>query len=186
VRNMLTTLLFAQGTPMVLAGDEFGRTQHGSNNAYCQDNEISWVDWESAGREAPLTEFVRRLVALRREVPLLRQRRFLNGEILNGSGKKDVTWLLPSGSEITQDEWRDDQLRCFGMLLYGESRECLLVMNAGDEDVPWTLPALDVERAWFACLDTSQPTVAEPTICPDPTLTVKNRSFVLLEARTTL
>jgi glycogen operon protein len=185
VRNLLTTLLFAQGTPMVLAGDEFGRTQRGSNNAYCQDNETSWVDWESAGREAPLTEFVRRLVALRREMPLLRQRRFLNGEILNGSDKKDVTWLLPSGSEITQDEWCEDQLRCFGMLLYGEPGECLLVMNASEEDVPWTLPALDDgRRAWFACLDTSQPTVAEPTIWLEPVLTVKNRSFVLLQART--
>jgi glycogen operon protein len=183
MRNMLATLLCAQGTPMILSGDELGRTQHGNNNAYCQDNATSWIDWQRACDFRWLTEFVRQLVALRHELPLLRQRRFLTGEVIDTTGLKDVTWLLAAGTEITQDEWVDSGLRCFGMLLGGEPAACLLVMNAGAEDVDWSLPELCDGRAWFARLDTSQTTLGEPEPSIDPIRTVKAQSFVLLQAR---
>ena len=122
MRNMLATLLCSLGTPMILAGDEFGRTQQGNNNAYCQDNETSWVDWDRAGQHSQLTDVVRRLIALRGEIPMLRQNRFLTGEVVDDSGFKDVTWLAPSGAELTDEQWTDPQFRCFGMLLYGSVR----------------------------------------------------------------
>jgi len=183
IRNMLATLLCAQGTPMILAGDEFGRTQYGNNNAYCQDNESSWIDWQCACHYQALTRFVRRLTALRAQLPLLRQSHFLTGDLVTATGRKDVTWLVAAGTEITQAEWLDDQLRCFGMLLGGEPAACLLIMNAGLEDVSWTLPAANDDQSWFVCIDTSQSMDSEPTAWHDAVFPVKARSFVLLQAR---
>jgi glycogen operon protein len=183
VRNMLATLLFSQGTPMLLAGDECGRTQLGNNNAYCQDNETSWVDWQSGRQFSGLTQFVRRLVALRHELPLLRQHRFLTGEIVDATGKKDVTWLVAPGTEITQEQWLDDQLRGFGMLLGGEPEACLLIMNASAEAVSWNLPELSHDYSWFICVDTSESTSGESTIWREPVFQVNPRSLVLLQAR---
>ncbi len=183
IRNLLATLLCSQGTPMLVAGDELGRTQLGNNNAYSQDNEISWIDWQGACRHVALTQFVQRLAALRHRLPLLRQNRFLTGEIVASTGRRDVTWLVPAGTEITEQEWRDDQLHCFGMLLAGEPDAVLLVMNAGADDVGWTLPTLCDERAWFACIDTSRPTDAESAICRERVLEVKGRSLIVLQAR---
>jgi isoamylase len=184
VRNMLATLLCAQGTPMVLGGDEFGRTQDGNNNAYCQDNETSWVDWQLAKEHEELTQFVRRLTALRRDLPHLRPNRFLTGEVVEATGMKDVAWLIADGSEITQPQWEDDQFRCFGMLLGGEPSPCLLVFNGSTEDVAWTLPQLCAERAWFVRIDTSQTSDAQPLAWRDPVYQVKGRSVAILQMRT--
>jgi isoamylase len=183
VRNMLATLLCAQGTPMVLAGDEFGRTQHGNNNAYCQDNETSWIDWQAACRQPELADFLRQALALRRELPLLRQRRYLTGDVQNGTGRKDVTWLSAPGAEITQEQWYDAQLRCFGMLLCGDGGDCLLLMNAGEDDIRWQLPSSCEGYGWFARIDTSEDTVFQPRLWSDPEFVVKGRSFALFSAR---
>jgi isoamylase len=179
MRNMLATLLCAQGTPMILAGDEFGRTQDGNNNAYCQDNEISWVDWESARRQQASIDFVRRLTALRRELPLLRRDRFLTGEVAGATGIKDVTWLVAEGTEITQEQWEDPRLQSFGMLLGDDSSACLIVMNAGPERVSWTMPA-PRGGAWTVRVATSRPAETEPMELIESTVEVPPRSFMLL------
>ena len=151
-RNMLATLLLSQGTPMLLAGDEFGRTQHGNNNAYAQDNEITWLDWlgiTSQGRA--LREFARKLIAMRQAFPMLRRGRFLIGAYNEELDVKDVTWLTPAGEEMTTEHWDDGNARCFGMLLDGRAQETgirrrgsdatlLLVVNAHFDVVNFTLP----------------------------------------------
>ncbi len=167
-RNLLATLLLAQGTPMLLAGDEFGRTQQGNNNAYCQDNEISWVNWDFGEREVELAEFVRKTIALRRAFPILRRSRFLTGEYNPDIDVKDVRWLNPDGNDIEGDQWNDAQARCFGMLMDGRAQAsgikrpamdatALLVLNAHHDVVKVTLPDVVGGNIWRCLLDTNVP-----------------------------
>jgi glycogen operon protein len=116
-RNFLATLLLSQGTPMLLVGDEFGRTQQGNNNAYCQDNKVYWVDWNHDENGRRLTCFVARLAALRSQYPVLRQSRFLTGKWNEAIGVKDSTWLIPIGEEMTSEHRRNPRTRCVGLLL---------------------------------------------------------------------
>ena len=120
IRNMFATLLLSQGTPMIVAGDEFGRTQHGNNNAYCQDNEISWVNWDIKDKGQCLLTFAKKVIGFRRMYPILRRDRFLNGEYLEDLGVKDVTWINANGKEMEDEHWGDTGMRCFGMLLDGQ------------------------------------------------------------------
>jgi glycogen operon protein len=192
LRSLLATLLCAQGTPMILAGDEFGRTQHGNHNAYCHDDTTSWIDWEAAKEQRELTDLVRRLIVLRCEIPLLRQNRFLTGEVVDASGLKDVTWLDASGTSLTDEQWRDPQLRCFGMLLHGTSSAAgehgeasltyLLIMNGGTERVEWTLPPEVRCQSWSVVVDTSRPLDDLPLLVVEPAIGVLGCSFMLLEA----
>ena len=135
---------------MMLAGDEFGRTQGGNNNAYCQDNEISWLDWKLEEKGKSLTRFVQKLTELRRKYPILRRNRFLNGEYVEELGLKDVTWIHSDGSELQGETWAG--LQTFGMLLdgraqtsgirqYGQEATLLILINAYHEDIAFTLPA---------------------------------------------
>ncbi|MGE3783054.1 MAG: glycogen debranching protein GlgX [Alphaproteobacteria bacterium] len=167
-RNMLATLLLSQGTPMVLAGDEFGRTQQGNNNAYCQDNEISWVDWDHDERGEALTRFVRKLTGLRRQYAVLRQSRFLTAQWNEELGIKDSTWLTPDGDEMTDEQWQDGNARCLGLLLDGRAQvsgiprrgseaTLLLVVNAHHDVVVFTLPEVTGERDWVRLIDTNLP-----------------------------
>lgn len=119
-RNFLATLLLSQGVPMLLAGDEMGRTQGGNNNAYCQDNEISWVDWNLQAEDQQLIEFVQRVSKLRRDAPVFRRSEFLQGQPVRDSGVKDVTWLSPDGREMDHNEWRQSHARCLGICLAGD------------------------------------------------------------------
>jgi isoamylase len=128
-RNLLATLVLSQGVPMILGGDEIGRTQGGSNNAWCQDNEISWVDWEHADHE--LSEFTRRLIALRREEPVFRRRDFLTGAEHNASGQPDVVWLRPDGPAMADADWDQDDARALGVFLNGE--ELISLDRDGDQ-----------------------------------------------------
>src|ERR1700761_62462 len=121
-RNFLSTLLFSQGTPMLLAGDEFGRTQNGNNNAYCQDNEVSWINWKFDDDAEALVEFTKRLTAMRRRYPVLRQSRFLSGIWNEELGLKDATWLTPAGMEMKEEDWHNPAARCFGLLLDGRAQ----------------------------------------------------------------
>src|SRR5690625_4134856 len=105
-RNFLTTLFLSQGVPMLVAGDERGRSQGGNNNAYCQDNEISWLKWDLSGADQELFEFCKRLIAFRKRHPSFRRRHFFEGDAVNNNGVKDIFWLNPNGSEMTQDEWQ--------------------------------------------------------------------------------
>jgi isoamylase len=180
-RNLLATLLLAQGTPMLLGGDELGRTQAGNNNAYCQDNEISWFDWEErAAANAPLTAFVRRLIALRRTHPVLRRTRFLHGREVSDGGTKDITWISPSGREMTSERWHDRDARCIGIMLNGEAGDyrtpngqraddavLLILINGHEAAMPFTLPKVPGGSGWRALLDTSRPNQEEEQEPPD-------------------
>ncbi len=167
IKNMLATLLLAQGTPMLLAGDEFRRTQDGNNNAYCQDNELTWVDWSLRETNAELVRFVQRLTDLRRRYPILRRSRFLTGAYDEDLNVKDVTWIDGGGNEIAGDAWGNSH--CFGMLVDGRAQPTgihrpgvdatlLIVLNAHHEDVAFVLPSAAGGTTWTRLIDTSLPT----------------------------
>jgi isoamylase len=151
-RNLISTVLLSEGCPMVLGGDEIGRTQHGNNNAYCQDDELSWVDWEHI--DETMLAFVQRIVTLRRSDPVLRRRHFFSGQAVHGSGRKDIAWFLPSGREVSDAEWFDDRQRSLGMILNGDEipdrdprgrrirgGTLMVLLHAGDEAVEWIVPS---------------------------------------------
>ncbi|MFN9525185.1 MAG: glycogen debranching protein GlgX [Pseudomonadaceae bacterium] len=191
MRNMLATLLFAQGTPMLVAGDEFGRTQHGNNNAYCQDNELSWVDWtlDDEGRE--LLAFSQHLIALRRSYPILRRQRFLVGHYNEELDVKDVTWLAPDGSDMTEEHWHDEEARCMGMLMDGRAQPSgvkrsgadatlLLLLNADHQPCEFQLPEVRGGRQWLCLVDThTAQTVPRPV--QQDAVELHGRSLQLLE-----
>ena len=166
-RNLLATLMLSQGTPMLMAGDEFGRSQQGNNNAYCQDDDISWVQWDSAGeRGAALRTFFKRLATLRRRLPVLRRGRFLTGAWNEALQVKDATWLTPSGEEMDDATWADGNLRSFALLLdgraqpsgvprAGEDETVLLVFNAWHDAIEFKLPASAHTACWTQLLDTT-------------------------------
>jgi glycogen operon protein len=158
IRNILATLLLSQGTPMVLAGDEFGRTQEGNNNAYCQDNEISWLDWDIKEKGQALIRFARKLTQLRHHYPMLRRTRFLTGEYNEELGVKDVTWINACGSEMQPGDWQDGNMKCFGMLMdgraqvtgirkRGEDATLLMILNSFHDAVNFALPESRAARA---------------------------------------
>jgi glycogen operon protein len=163
MRNFLSTLLLSQGTPMLRAGDEQAGTQQGNNNAYCQDNEISWMDWSPNARGEALVRFVQKLTKLRRELPVLRRTRFLTGQMNEEVGVKDVTWINASGAEMRAEDW---QMRCFGMIIDGRAQPTgirrrgddatvLLVFNGHHDLVQFTLPQHAGEAAWTRLIDTN-------------------------------
>ncbi|HET6312495.1 MAG TPA: glycogen debranching protein GlgX, partial [Chloroflexia bacterium] len=120
-RNFLATLLLSQGVPMICGGDEFGRTQQGNNNAYCQDNEISWYNWDWSDKDHDLFEFTRKLIQVRKDFPVLHRRKFFQGRRIRGSEVEDLTWFRPDGQEMTEAEWGSHTTRCFGMRLGGDA-----------------------------------------------------------------
>jgi glycogen operon protein len=166
IRNMLATLLLSQGTPMLLAGDEFGRTQNGNNNAYCQDNDISWLNWEIGDKGKILIEFTKKLCALRRQYPVLRRNLFLTGQLDEELGIKDLTWINASGSEMQDADWGDVRMQCLGMLIDGRARPTgvrqrgteaamLLIFNAHHDWVEFTLPECFGGSHWRLEIDTN-------------------------------
>ncbi|RVU20780.1 glycogen debranching protein GlgX [Methylobacterium oryzihabitans] len=169
MRNLLATLLLSRGTPMILAGDEFARTQKGNNNAYCQDNEISWVDWTGIGEdEADLAEFAQRLIILRRALPMLSRGRFLTGAYDEELGVKDVSWLRPDGQEMAPENWNDGAARSLAVLLDGRAQTSglhvrgaeatvLLLFNAYHDVVQFRLPEVVGGDGWMRLLDTNLP-----------------------------
>jgi isoamylase len=167
-RNLMATLMLSQGVPMICAGDELGRTQRGNNNAYCQDNELSWLDWNLDEEKSRYLEFVRRLVWLQRGQPALRRRKFFQGRPLRGSGVRDIVWLGPSGKEMTDADWNQGHARSLAVLLPGDAIDeiddlgeriigdtLLLLFNAHHEPVPFRLSRLPEGRVWQRLLDTA-------------------------------
>jgi isoamylase len=196
-RNFLSTLILSQGTPMLLGGDEFGRTQHGNNNAWCQDNEISWFDWSLLEENVELHEFVKKLIVLRRAHPVFRRRQFLRGTDEDGSGLPDVWWFRTDGHRMTKSDWESGE-RTVGMFLNGEEiaapdekgqrildESFLLLFNAHHEDVTFTLPNRRFGEHWSLVLSTTEPD-AEPNSLEVDALeeiVVGGRSLVLLRRR---
>jgi glycogen operon protein len=170
-KNMLATLLLSQGVPMLLGGDEFGRSQQGNNNAYCQDNDISWLDWSLLEKERDLFEFVSRVITLRKEHPVFRRGHFLDGTMSEGAKYKDVTWFHANGREMTVADWHQWCERAIGILLAGDSLpdidnngqivtddNFLMLLNASDHDISFTLPKPHHETGeWQVIFDTAKP-----------------------------
>ena len=191
LRNMLATLLLSRGTPMLLAGDEFGRTQGGNNNAYCQDNEISWLNWDMEDKGKSLVRFVAKLTSLRRRYPVLHRTRFLTAQWNEDLGVKDVTWQNPSGGEMQEADWQDGNAKCFGVLLDGRAQvsgikrrgsdaTLLLIFNAHYNTVNFKLPQVVGGHAWTCLIDTNQPDVEDGPDFPfDSEYLVTSRSLLL-------
>jgi isoamylase len=172
VRNFLVTLFFSQGVPMLLAGDEMGRSQDGNNNAYCQDNELSWIDWEAAGKQQELIDFTCMLSELRRAHPVFRRRRFFSGRVAPGRGDhadlRDIVWLTPAGREMTDSDWHTGYARSLTVFLNGDAitepgprgemlrdQSFLLLFNANREPVTFTVPDAKFGSAWDVLISTA-------------------------------
>jgi len=183
MRNFLAILFLSQGVPMLQAGDEFARTQRGNNNAYCQDNEISWVDWRLRSANHDLLEFVRLLARLRRLHVELRRETFLKGAA-SRAAVKDVTWLNVRGTEMTQSEWQDPELRTLGMW-FGEHRgsaeHLLLLVNSADTEQQFGLPAAPADGPWICLFDTASEGVGARSLGPAQSYALKPRSVAVLE-----
>jgi isoamylase len=196
-RNYLATLLLSQGVPMLLGGDEIGRTQRGNNNAYCQDNEISWFNWDLSRRDRQLLAFTTDLIKLFRRHPVLRRRRFFQGRRIRGSAVKDLTWYGPKGREMTDEQWNSPGVKTLGVRLAGDAIDeagergeqivddtLLLVLNADDRPVAFTLPSRNGHR-WEMVFDTAYSEFGSPAGLPDTFdggrhYRVNERSVVLL------
>ena len=194
MRNMLATLLLSQGTPMLLGGDEFGRTQQGNNNAYCQDNEISWLDWEIGADGQALTRFVRKLTGLRHQYPILRRNRFLTGEYNDALGVRDVSWINANGAEMQPADWEDEGAKCLGMLMDGRSQvtgirkrgqdaTLLMVLNGHHDVVEFKLPEAPGGDGWTLLADTNAPEAGPASFGFGHAYQVTGRSLLLLLLR---
>jgi glycogen operon protein len=192
-RNLLTTLFLSQGVPMLVAGDEFGRTQNGNNNAFCQDNEISWLNWDK--KDETLLEFTRKLISLRKEHPVFRRRKWFQGSPVKGKGLEDIAWFLPGGEEMNDDNWNHDFARSLGVFLNGRSLhhvdpkgepiiDCnfYIIFNAHHEALTYALPPKIYSKQWTIILDTAANNDdAGQTLNEHDKINVQGRSIVLLQ-----
>jgi glycogen operon protein len=195
-RNFLTTLFLSQGIPMILGGDEIGRTQGGNNNGYCQDNEISWYDWEEAREHDVLLDFTKRLTRLRREHPVFRRRRYFQGRPLRGSDVADIGWFAPDASVMQEDDWESGFAKSLMVFLNGKTipepdargerivdDSFFLLFNAHYEPIDFTLPTGEYGEVFEVVVDTAQPVpgVEERMVKPGGQLEVDARSVVVLK-----
>lgn len=193
-RNLIATLLLSQGAPMILAGDEFGRTQAGNNNAYCQDNEISWIDWGLLEKNREFFAFVQRLVQFRAQHPVFRRTRFFHGDFIDGGGVKDIAWLRPDGREMTDVDWHAHDALCFGALYARkhnvtaadelddelEQHLFLLLVNAGARAKDFVLPDALPDKRWAPVIDTSSDGAAAADLfAPGEAFALEAHSLVL-------
>jgi len=194
-RAFLATLLLSQGVPMISHGDEYGRTQHGNNNAYCQDNEIAWMNWEWDERSKGLFEFTRRVIDIRKNHPVTHRRRYFQNRQIHGEGIKDIRWLNTDGIDMSQEEWDTSYIRVMGMLLNGELMKemdaygnplkqdilLILVNSFWEEPITFTLPYEDLSPRWEVLLDTDLEEMPETPEEVQHIYQLQPRSFVLLK-----
>jgi glycogen operon protein len=194
-RNFLTTLMLSQGVPMLSSGDELGRTQHGNNNAYCQDSELSWVDWDSVDEE--LRDFTRFLIRLRRKHPVLRRQHFFEGRSIRGSNLTDIGWFRPDGEEMTDEDWNVSFARALGVFLNGHGIQgrdrfgrrliddsFYIIFNASDHEIRFVVPPALRDGPWHEILDTAKPdTVGSHEVAAGDRLTLVDRSVRVLQRR---
>ncbi|HZH36237.1 MAG TPA: glycogen debranching protein GlgX [Flavisolibacter sp.] len=197
MRNFLTTLFLSQGVPMIVAGDELGRTQRGNNNAYCQDSEISWVDWK--GADLDLLTFSKKIIHFCRRHPVFNRRKWFKGEVYKGIGVEDIAWFRPDGLEMNEDNWRDDYAKSLGIFLNGKAipsagpkgekivdDNFFLIFNAYHERISFRLPPQKFGRKWLKIMDTALNYFEETgeSFVAGKTIQVEGRSVVLLKEPT--
>jgi isoamylase len=191
-RNLLATLFLSQGVPMLVAGDEFGKTQQGNNNAYCQDNEISWLNWEQQDQE--LLVFTKKLISLRKDHPIFRRRKWFQGMPIKGKGLEDIAWFLPEGDEMSDENWNHDFAKSLGLFLNGlglhhegPQGEAIvddhfyLIFNAHDGPLDYVVPDKLRGGKWRKVLDTADDDIEDQAIENNEIVTVQGRSVVLLQ-----
>ena len=194
-RNFLTTLFLSQGVPMLVAGDELGKTQNGNNNAYCQDNEISWINWQNADEE--LLNFTKKLIHFQHAHPVFCRRRWFKGRPIQGSGVEDIAWFLPDGSSMSEENWRQDFAKSLGVFLNGKALRAegsrgehlvdnnfYIIFNAYDGGLPYVLPPEEFGSTWIKLIDTDKNFFEEEggeSFLPGDTISVQGRSVVVLK-----
>jgi glycogen operon protein len=191
MRNIMATLLLSQGVPMISHGDEMARTQNGNNNAYCQDSELTWINWDLTDEHKAMLEFTTALIRFRLSQPVLRRRKYFQGRSIRGV--KDLAWLAPDGREMTDEAWNADFVRSLGMLLSGRAIEevdekgeavtgdtLLVLLNAHDQQVPFMLPPLDPNQRWRRLIDTFDWRAPERIFRPRSRYPLEGRSVAVL------
>ena len=195
-KNFIATLLLSQGVPMLLAGDGIGHTQHGNNNTYCQDNELSWLNWDITPEKQEFLDFVKAAIRLWKGQPVLQRRYFFQGRSIRGSDIRDISWLAPDGKEMTDEAWNALDVKCLGMRLAGDligeedergrpiiGDTLLVLLNAYWEAIPFTLPVHKEGQQWELVFDTALPTVAPAPLPEDEPYNLRDRSVVVLRIR---
>jgi glycogen operon protein len=195
-RNLMATLLLSQGVPMLRGGDELSHSQQGNNNAYCQDNRISWLNWDLDKDQQEFLQFCRQLTAIWHTQPVLKRRNFFQGRKIRGAGVKDIAWLTPAGTEITDHEWRTGAISALGMRLNGESMDevddhgqpiigdsLVILWNANPDAVAFTMPKHKPAEHWALLFDTSLPNDTEISRVQGETYPLPGRSVVAFVLR---
>jgi isoamylase len=192
-RNFIATLLFSQGVPMLLAGDEIGHTQQGNNNTYCQDSELTWLNWELSNEQKDFLEFVRHVCRVRHEQLVFQRRKFFQGRSIRGTDVKDLSWFSPDGDEMNDGNWGAGFVKCLGVRLAGDligdlddrgnpvlGETVLMLLNAHHEPIPFKLPVTNVDHYWDRILDTADPAKASAAFDGGKQYELQGRSVALL------
>ena len=195
-RNFLATLLFSQGVPMICGGDEsWAAPRRATTMRYCQDNELTWYDWDLDERRSACCDFTSRMISFRRQHPNLRRHKFFQGRPIRGGDIKDIVWLRADGAEMTDEEWAGGWQRALGMRLDGDAldvvdergrrvtdKTLLLMLNAHHEPIEFSLPTFNTDKSWAVVFDTNRPELKEgdETLAPPQSITLAGRSLVLL------
>ena len=195
-RNLIATMLLSQGVAMICAGDELGHTQNGNNNAYCQDNELTWLDWDLDEERKAFLDFVRKVTRIVKEQPVFHRRKFFNGRMIRGSGVTDISWFDTSGRDMPDDAWNAGFVKCLGVRLAGDligdldergemikGDTMLVLLNAHFEPLPFTLPVTNPGHIWERMFDTAEPTAPAATAGAGENYPLQARSMVLLRTR---
>jgi glycogen operon protein len=193
-RNFLATLLLSQGVPMLLAGDEIAKSQNGNNNTYCQDSELTWLDWDLDEEEQNLLAFTRSVIALRKMNPVFQRQKFFQGRSIRGQEHRDIAWYSPDGNPMNDEAWNAGFVKCLGLYLdggmIGEMNErgepitgesMLILLNAHHEKIPFQLPTLDKKGHWTALLDTFQLPEGGQELKPGTQYSLAGRSLAVLK-----
>lgn len=196
-RNLYATVLFSHGVSMILAGDELSHTQQGNNNAYCQDNELTWLNWQLDETQQAFLDFAKKATAIWKTQPVLQRRKFFHGRGIRGEGIKDISWFDPNGKEMSEDAWKAGFIKCLGVRFAGDLIDeldergehiqgdtLLLLLNAHHEDIPFTLPVTNPGHKWEIMLDTADPAVKAGDVPGgSQPYGLRGRSLVLLRTR---
>ncbi len=195
-RNLIATLMLSQGVPMICGGDELSHTQNGNNNAYCQDNEITWLNWELNPDQQQFLDFVRQVCRIWQEQPVFQRRKFFQGRSIRGTGVTDISWFGPSGKDMSDADWNAGFVKCLGVRLAGDligdldergepivGDTILMLLNAHHEAIPFTLPVTNPEHVWERMLDTGHPGQEYSVHKGEQQYPLEGRSLVLFRTR---